>query len=144
METFRKFETWATRDIATGKLEYSNYIHPLADYSFAEYMKSKQIIGGEYRKGNNRQKWIPEDSCFESLIRHIEIVKLIKHWFDVYECNIDWVIDWVVILKWKMSHFPEWAIVDHKNIESELNAIRFNTEAMKLYYIDGGYEQETV
>jgi hypothetical protein len=42
--THREFDTGATRDTDNGKLEYSRYINPLADYSFAEYMKSKQVI----------------------------------------------------------------------------------------------------
>ncbi len=139
MDTFRTFPSWSTRDTAQWKLEYSNYIHPLADYSYSQYMKSKQIIWWEYRSGRNRQKWLPEESCFESLIRHIEIVKLIKHWFDVYEYNLDGVIDWDVVPSWTKPSIPEWAIVDHKNIESELNACRFNSEAMKLYYLNWGY-----
>lgn len=125
-EGFRKFTTWANRDTANGKLEYSNYINPLNDYSFAKYMCSKQIIGWEYRKGNNRQKGIPYDSLFESLCRHIEVLKLLYSWHSVIEVNGDWVISLLI------DTVCEW---DHKTIESELNAIRFNSEAMKLQTI---------
>lgn len=129
----RTFETGATRDIATGKLEYSNYINPLADYNYAEYMKGKQYIGWEYRKGNNWQKWIPDESLFESLVRHMEIVKLIRAWYRVWECKKDWVVSWVVHKDDKWT--GEYDTVEEKNIIDELNAMRFNSEALKLYYL---------
>lgn len=128
----RKFDTWATRDLDSGKLEYSNFIHPLCDYSYANYMRSKQIIGGEYRRWDNWQKWIPEESLFDSLIRHIETLKLLKKWFIVVETKKDWVVDWIVTNKIKAEHLDQIDSFDVKDLETELNAIRFNAEALKL------------
>ena len=130
MENFRTFDSGATRDAADGKLEYGNYIHPLNDYSFANYMKWKQIIGGEYRRGDNWQKGIPDESLFDSLIRHIEILKLLRKGHKVIEIKVKGKID--LIIDWEA---PENAEVFEKNIIDELNAIRFNSEALKLFYL---------
>ena len=131
----RTFDTGATRDSDQWKLEYSRYIHPLADYSFARYMQSKQIIWGEYRRGDNWQKKIPEESLFDSLVRHIEILKLLKKWHRVDEIkNEDWTTDLLLDLE-----SNDWICWDRKTIEGELNAIRFNSEALKLYYLNWGY-----
>lgn len=126
----RVSSTWATRDTDVGKLEYSRYIHPLADYSFATYMKGKQIIGGEYRRGDNRQKWLWQESLFDSLCRHMEIVKLLYKWYRVFETKKDGVV--------QLHHEePQWSFdfIEEKTMESELNAIRFNEEWLKLYYM---------
>lgn len=122
----RTFKTGATRDDDFGKLEYSNYIHPLCDFSYARYMKTKQIIDGEYREWDNRQKGIPKDSLLASLVRHTEILKLLYKWYEVYELeNGEIVVN--------PENIQEWS--NRKTIENELNAIRFNGEALKLYYI---------
>lgn len=126
MKDHREFKTGATRDSDTGKLEYSNFIHPLNDYSFAKYMQTKQIIGGEYRKWDNWQKWIPFESLFESLVRHTEILKLLKKWYKVFEYKENWVVKLVVNPKEILLKAEE------KTMENELNAIKFNSEAMKL------------
>ena len=140
--THREFNTGATRDTNKWKLQYSKYIHPLADYSFAEYMKSKQVIWWEHREGDNRQKGIPEESLFDSLVRHIEILKLLKKWHQVKEIkHLDWKID--LIIDEEVPSNDKWKIVvlecENKTIEGELNAIRFNGEALKLYYIKWWY-----
>lgn len=142
---FRQFSTGATRDTASGKLEYSRFINPLNDFSFASYMQSKQIIGWEYRRWDNRQKGIPEESLFDSLCRHIECLKLLKAWNTVDEIDQWW---WIVWRVWNDGHYlwsvlKEWnnkivfdeKIMKPKNIIDELNAIRFNGEAMKLQYL---------
>ena len=142
-ESFRKFDTWATRDSWQGKLEYSNYINPLCDFSFAEYMKSKQIIWWEYRSWDNWQKWIPYKSLFEWLVRHTEILKLLYAWHHVVEHKFKWdtnlqvlrnssEVDWFILsLHWKEGVSD----IQIKTIETELNAIRFNGEGMKLQEI---------
>lgn len=131
--THRTFDTGATRDLATWKLEYSNYIHPLADFSFAEYMQSKQTIGGEYRRGDNRQKWIPPESLFDSLIRHIEIVKLLRKWLIVIETKKDWVVELVILHNpYHLKDPNDYDFWEQKDMVQELNAIRFNSEALKL------------
>lgn len=127
METIRTFDTWATRDTANGKLQTSKYSHPLCDYSFNTYMLSKQFINWEWREGDNRQKWLWKESLFESLCRHIEELKLLTYWYKVYEERNDWVVTTVL-------ENPKWEYVE-KNIIETLNAIRFNTEALKLHYL---------
>ena len=152
MSEKRTFSTWANRDIANWKLEYSNYIHPLNDYSFAEYMKSKQIIWWEYRRGDNWQKWLPYNSLFESLIRHVEILKLLYKWYHVFEYKLDWEVglfvsngydDYVTGLT-ACEQDERYTDIQEKSIESELNAIRFNSEAMKLQHITGNIVPEDV
>ena len=134
---YRQFSTGATRDTANGKLEYSRFINPLNDFSFASYMQSKQIIGWEYRRWDNRQKGIPEESLFDSLCRHIECLKLLKLWYDVYEISYQWSIRREVVKSGQsivVLDDMEYK-VDKKDIVSELNAIRFNSEALKLQYL---------
>lgn len=132
----RTFSTGSTRDTANGKLEYTNYIHPLNDYSFAQYMKWKQIINWVYRRWDNRQFWIPAESLFDSLCRHIEIVKLLQKWLYVYEVR-DWeVVDLVV------SEIEQPEIWEQKDIITELNACRFNSEALKLQHLTGNFISE--
>lgn len=148
----RQFSTWANRDIATWKLEYSNYIHPLNDYSFAEYMKSKQIIWWEYRRGDNWTKWIPYDSLFESLVRHVELLKLLYKWYNILEYKLNWevglyieedddVFENIAMAYEQSEHHSD---IQYKSIESELNAIRFNWEAMKLQHITKNIIREDV
>ena len=140
METVRKFEWGACRDGNVWKLEYSGYINPLCDYSFAYYMQGKQIIGWEYRAWDNRQlgDGIPPESLYDSLVRHMEILKLLVKWHRVWEYkDIDWAthltLDDVSTQEFfacASSMFPE-----EKTIVNELNAIRFNSEALKLYHL---------
>lgn len=134
-EQLRTFDTGATRDIATGKLEYSNYIHPLCDYSFSNYMKWKQIIWWEYRRGDNWQKGIPDESLFDSLVRHMEIVKLLRKWYTVLETKKDWIIDLLVLSEWQSFNKDSYDFTEEKHLITELNAVRFNSEALKLYYL---------
>jgi hypothetical protein len=122
----RTFETWATRDTANGKMEYVKYSHPLCDYSWAKYMLWKQIIDGQYRNGDNRQKWMPFDELMQSFVRHTEIVKLLYYWHTVYEERDG---DAVHIHVDPIEVWDDW---EQKTFESELNACRFNSEAMKL------------
>ena len=84
-KSFRVMKTWASRDIDTGKLQYSKYINPINDYSFAKYMLSKQFIWWEWREWDNRQKWLWEDSLFESLCRYQEIFTLFIVFCDVLD-----------------------------------------------------------
>ena len=134
---FRKFESWASRNSSKWKLESEAFSSAINNLSFDEYMKTKQIIWWEYRRWDNWQKWIPTEAIFPSLIRHIEVLKLLMDWCDVRECNEEWetelyVIKWDTILS-KRKTLSEDAI--KKEIVDELNAIRFNSEAMKLNFI---------
>jgi len=139
MQTFRTFDSWASRDLATWKLEWQNYSHPLNDYSFANYMKSKQIIGGEYRRWDNRQNWMPSDVLFESLIRHTEELRLLYKWYRLFETKQDGVIDMIVLQKNTVFNEDAYDFCEEKTIEMVLNAIRFNWEALKLNYLSDNY-----
>lgn len=139
VESFRKFDTWASRDTATWKLEWSNYSHPLCDYSFANYMKSKQIIWWEYRRGDNRQKWIPSDVLFESLIRHTNELRLLYKWYRLFEIRKDWVIDMIVLPKNTVFNEDEFDFCEEKTMEMVLNAIRFNCCALQLNILSDNY-----
>lgn len=139
MKTFRTMETWATRDNNSWKLEYQNYINPLCDYSFAQYMKWKQIIWWEYRRGDNRQKWLWKESLFESLVRHIEVLKLLYKWYRVFEVKKDWVADLIVLEKNTIFDEKSFDFCEEKNIITECNAIRFNSEALKLDILSDNY-----
>lgn len=139
METFRTFDSWASRDLATWKLEWQNYSHPLNDYSFANYMKSKQIIWWEYRKGDNWQKWMPSDVLFESLVRHVEELRLLYRWYRLFETKTNWIIDMIVIPKDTVFNEEQFEFCEEKTMEMILNAIRFNSEALKLNVLSNNY-----
>lgn len=132
----RRFETWATRDTSKWKLQTSKYSHPLCDYSFNTYMLSKQFINWEWREWDNWQKWIPPSSLYESLCRHIEELKLLTYWFEVFESRKDWIVT-TSLTK------PEWEDYVQKDVIETLNAIRFNTEALKLHYLNSNLQHET-
>lgn len=137
-EEIRVFKTWSSRDTANWKYEFCRYINPINEFSFAKYMQSKQTINGEYRRWDNRQKWIPEESLFDSLTRHIRCLELLRWWYDVYEINYRWAVRREVVPQWDILVILDdiESKVNKKDIISELNAIRFNSEAMKLQHIN--------
>ena len=128
----RKFETGSSRDSDKCKLKYCDYTNPLTEYSFAKYMETKQRIDWEYRSGRNRQLWIPIESLYDSLIRHVEILKLLREWYRVFEYKDK---DWVTYLEVKPDWFTNKDWREEKTITNELNAIHFNQNAMLLHYI---------
>jgi hypothetical protein len=70
-ELVRTFETGATRDQDTGKLDYEGFFSPLALRRFAEYMhKNRYMKDGSMRAGDNWQKGIPKDAYMKSMWRH--------------------------------------------------------------------------
>ena len=131
--TTRTFETGATRNGNKGKYEFDKYVNPINELSYAQYMKSHQVINWEYRPWDNRQKGIPFDSLFESAYRHMQTLCLLYQWYDVYEIEENGEFDWIVV-DW--GEPVEWGSNVHKkDFIEQLNAIRFNTEAMKLQYL---------
>lgn len=132
----RTFKTWATRNGNKGKLEFHNYVNPINEFNYAQYMKWHQIINGEYRKWNNWQKGIPFDSLFESAFRHMQALWILYHGYQVHEIEKDWEYDWVVSSETPKDFYTNlenrWYKVHKKDFIEQLNAIRFNTEAMKL------------
>jgi hypothetical protein len=85
----RLFETGATRDTDTGKLDYEGFISPIVDRRFAEYMhrcRTRNIPPGEtLRASDNWQKGIPLDTYAKSLIRHVKEFHLIYDGFDAFD-----------------------------------------------------------
>lgn len=68
----RKFETGATRDADTNKLEYKGFLSPVVMEVFAKYMHQHRIQSdGNLRDADNWKKGIPLQSYESSLIRHI-------------------------------------------------------------------------
>lgn len=99
--TIRQFDTGATRDTDTNKLEYNGFNCPLVEKRFAEYMHTHRLQSdGKLRASNNWQKGIPQDVYMHSLHRHF--MDLWLH----------------------MNGYPEEAV--DSDIESVLCAIRFN------------------
>lgn len=67
----RTFDTGATRDTATDKLDYEGFLSPLALQAFAKYMhENRKMKDGSLRDSDNWQKGIPLDSYASSMFRH--------------------------------------------------------------------------
>ena len=74
----RTFETGATRDTASGKLDYEGFVNPLFMLQFAKYMSMHRIQSdGTLRDSDNWQKGIPKNVCIKSLDRHFQDFLLI-------------------------------------------------------------------
>lgn len=138
----REFETWATRNSDVWKLEFSKYVHPLNEFNFAQYMKSHQFIDGEYREGDNWTKGIPFNSLFESAYRHMQALWLMYNGYTVNETNKDWEFDWVLGTIDPEKAKEMWITYHTKNYVEQINAIRFNLEAMKLQLLTGNIINE--
>lgn len=68
----RQFSTGATRSPLAGKLQYSGFISPIVLKRYAEYMHRHRLQSdGELRDADNWQKGIPDDSAFDSMLRHV-------------------------------------------------------------------------
>jgi hypothetical protein len=67
----RQFETGATRDQDTTKLDFEGYLSPLALEAFAQYMWKNGIMAdGSRRASDNWQMGIPLSVYMKSLWRH--------------------------------------------------------------------------
>lgn len=67
----RQFDTGATRDADTGKLDYEGFLSPLVIKRFAEYMNKHRVQSdGELRDSDNWQKGIPKNAYMKSGWRH--------------------------------------------------------------------------
>ena len=133
----RKFKTGATRNSSDGKFQYSKFINPLNEYSFAKYMHEKrELSDGTVREGDNWQNGIDKESLFDSLTRHIKELELLHLGFFVYHVTDDKGEHTYVSQKAILSLSD--CLVDKIDI---LNAIRFNSEAYKLQEL--GYKKES-
>ena len=74
MVEIRKFESGATRDVDTGKLDYEGFYHPLIMERYAQYMnKHRKQSDGNLRDSDNWQKLFGEEHykvCMKSAMRH--------------------------------------------------------------------------
>jgi len=67
----RVFESGASRNSDTGKLDYEGFLSPIALKAYAEYMDShRKLEDGSLRDSDNWQKGIPVDAYMKSMWRH--------------------------------------------------------------------------
>lgn len=67
----RTFDSGATRNLDTSKLDYEGFLSPLVVKRFAEYMHSNRVqADGSVRDGDNWQKGIPKTAYMKSGFRH--------------------------------------------------------------------------
>lgn len=67
----REFETGATRDVDTNKLDYEGFFSPLVMERYAQYMHGKRrLADGSYRDADNWQKGMPREAYMKSGFRH--------------------------------------------------------------------------
>lgn len=68
----RTFDTGATRNTDTNKLDYEGFLSPSALKSFAQYMhKHRMQADGKLRDSDNWKKGISFDSYMKSMFRHM-------------------------------------------------------------------------
>jgi len=71
----RQFETGATRDNDSQKLDYEGFLSPVVLECFAEYMHRCRLRnvpeGQTVRSSDNWQKGIPIDAYMKSMLRHV-------------------------------------------------------------------------
>ena len=68
----RRFETGATRDDDTNKLDFEGFLHPAVLLAFASYMHRHRLQpDGSLRASDNWQKGIPPEAYMKSLLRHV-------------------------------------------------------------------------
>lgn len=115
----RKFETGATRDSNSGKLDYEGFDSPLVNRRYAEYMHEHRYQSdGTMRAADNWQKGIPKQAYMESLVRHVEDAKL--HWDGYGDIAVD------------------------PNFESTLCAILFNVKGLLFELIKERRGERTI
>lgn len=82
----RIFESGATRDTDTGKLDYEGFLCPAFLQGFAEYMhKHRTQSDGSLRASDNWQKGMPIEEYMKSLARHFMDLWLIHRGFPARE-----------------------------------------------------------
>lgn len=128
MSQTRQFETGATRDSDSSKLDYEGFISPLVDRRYAEYMheyRLRNIPNGQtIRSSDNWQKGMPLESYAKSLVRHVNEFRLIFDGFEAFDekgnklfledvlCAIRFNVDGYLFELLKAKHGrtsgPEW------------------------------------
>ena len=68
----REFNTGATRDNDSDKIDYEGFISPIALKRYAKYLHKHRIqADGKVRESDNWQKGIPTIAYMKSLLRHV-------------------------------------------------------------------------
>lgn len=71
----REFESGATRDTDTGKLDYEGFLSPAVLECYAQYMHKHRVqTDGSLRASDNWQKGMPFEVYMKSLWRHFKDV----------------------------------------------------------------------
>ena len=126
----RTLKSGAVRDTDDGKFEFFGFMHPLNDYSFAKYMhEHRKMADGSMRDSNNWWAGFGLGVCLQSLVRHVEDLKLIHTGFFVYEKRVGTKAERIVH-KTRLKTLPK----NYKEITIEecCCAIRFNSSAYQL------------
>ena len=67
----RNFDTGATRDVDTNKLDFEGFLSPAVLERYAEYMHKNRVqADGNLRDSDNWQKGIPKEAYMKSMWRH--------------------------------------------------------------------------
>ena len=67
----RTFETGATRNTDTDKLDPEGFLSPIAIVRYCEYLNKHRVqVDGKLRDSDNWQKGIPIDVYMKSMFRH--------------------------------------------------------------------------
>ena len=86
----RVFSSGAVRNNNNKKLDYSGFLDPAVENSFAQYMhKHRKMEDGTYRNSSDWKKGIPNQVLMESLYRHMMDVHLLHEGYDVIYENGD-------------------------------------------------------
>jgi hypothetical protein len=113
----RTFETGATRDTASGKLDYEGFLSPLVLQRFAVYMHSHRIQSdGTLRDSDNWKKGIPIPQYLKSMFRHF-------------------MDAWLIL-----SGFPKKAVC--QDLEEVMCAVMFNAMGLLHEVLKGRYTCE--
>lgn len=68
----REFETGATRDDDTEKLDIEGFLNPVVVKRYCEYLhKHQKQADGKLRNSDNWQKGMPKKTYVKSLLRHV-------------------------------------------------------------------------
>jgi hypothetical protein len=80
----RTFDTGATRDTDTNKLDYEGFLSPTALKRFAEFMNKNRVQrDGQLRDSDNWQKGIPMEAYMKSGFRHF------FEWWELHRMSLN-------------------------------------------------------
>jgi hypothetical protein len=86
----REFNTGATRDSDTDKLDYEGFLSPLVLRRYAEYLNKHRVqADGKLRESDNWQKGIPLTAYMKSMWRHFMDVWFL-HRYTASSGNLDY------------------------------------------------------